>query len=104
MTGTPSENDILRRLISRIEQWDSEMEYDAEDRASLADDILHEFNGPPITQPPVPHEAINHVRMRFHRTRLTKDLMVDMNDIGEILDYFSVLARSSAESSPAEPI
>lgn len=42
------EDDVRRRLITCIEQWDGEMEYDAEDRASLADDILHEFNGPPV--------------------------------------------------------
>ena len=43
-----SEDDIRRRLIQRIEQWDGETEYDAEDIASLADDILHEFNGAPV--------------------------------------------------------
>lgn len=43
-----SEDDARRRLIQRIEQWDSETEYDAEDIASLADDILHEFNGAPV--------------------------------------------------------
>ena len=42
-----SEDDARRRLIQRIEQWDGETEYDAEDIASLADDILHEFNGAP---------------------------------------------------------
>ncbi len=47
-----AEDAIRRRLISRIEQWDSEMEYDAEDRAALADDILHEFNGPPVVAHP----------------------------------------------------
>jgi|GEM_PF-2971447 len=44
----PSEDDARRRLIQRIEQWDGEMEYDAEDIAALADDILHEFNGAPV--------------------------------------------------------
>lgn len=43
-----SEDAIRRRLIQRIEQWDGETEYDAEDIASLADDILHEFNGAPV--------------------------------------------------------
>lgn len=42
-----SEGEARQKLISCIDQWDSEMEYDAEDRASLADDILHAFNGPP---------------------------------------------------------
>ena len=48
-----SEDEARRKLIECIDQWDSEMEYDAEDRASLADDILHAFNGPPV----VSHEA-----------------------------------------------
>ena len=43
-----SEDDARRRLIQRIEQWDGETEYDAEDIAALADDILHEFNGAPV--------------------------------------------------------
>lgn len=47
------EDEARRKLIECIDQWDSEMEYDAEDRASLADDILHAFNGPPV----VSHEA-----------------------------------------------
>jgi hypothetical protein len=42
------EVDARRRLLQRIEQWDGETEYDAEDIASLADDILHEFNGAPV--------------------------------------------------------
>jgi DNA primase len=51
------EDDIRRRLINCIDQWDSEMEYDAEDRAALADDILHEFNGPPLAAEPVKKTA-----------------------------------------------
>lgn len=48
-----SEDEARRKLIECIDQWDSEMEYDAEDRVCLADDILHAFNGPPV----VSHEA-----------------------------------------------
>ncbi|ANC53423.1 hypothetical protein A4249_06985 [Brevundimonas sp. GW460-12-10-14-LB2] len=43
-----SEDDARRRLIQRIEQWDGETEYDAEDIGALADEILHEFNGAPV--------------------------------------------------------
>lgn len=46
-----SEDEARRKLINCIDQWDSEMEYDAEDRACLADDILHAFNGPPVVSP-----------------------------------------------------
>ncbi|VDC49730.1 hypothetical protein BREV_BREV_01376 [Brevundimonas mediterranea] len=45
---TSEEVDARRRLINLIEQWDGESEYDAEDCASLADDILHAFNGSPV--------------------------------------------------------
>lgn len=49
---TSEEGDARRRLISIIEQWDGESEYDAEDCASLADDILHAFNGSPVLSSP----------------------------------------------------
>lgn len=43
-----AEEEARKRLIGLIEQWDGETEYEAEDIAALADDILHEFNGPPV--------------------------------------------------------
>jgi len=44
----PAEDDARRKLIQCIEQWDGETEYDADDLTSLADSILHAFNGPPV--------------------------------------------------------
>lgn len=53
----PSEDDARRKLIGLIEQWDGESEYDAQDVAALADDILHAFNGPPVVSEEAPAEA-----------------------------------------------
>lgn len=47
----PGEDEARRKLIQCIEQWDGETEYDADDLASLADGILHAFNGPPVVSP-----------------------------------------------------
>ena len=47
---TPSFDDARRKLIHCIEQWDGETEYDAEDIAALADDILDAFGGPPARE------------------------------------------------------
>ena len=49
-----SEDEARRKLIQCIEQWDGETEYDADDLASLADSILHAFNGPPVVSPAAP--------------------------------------------------
>lgn len=46
----PSFADARRKLIHCIEQWDGETEYDAEDIAALADDILDAFGGPPARE------------------------------------------------------
>lgn len=46
----PSFDDARRKLIHCIEQWDGETEYDAEDIAALADDILDVFASPPTRE------------------------------------------------------
>lgn len=46
----PSFDDARRKLIHCIEQWDGETEYDAEDIAALADDILDVFASPPARE------------------------------------------------------
>ena len=46
----PSFDDARCKLIHCIEQWDGETEYDAEDIAALADDILDIFSGPPARE------------------------------------------------------
>ncbi len=52
-----AEDEARRKLIGLIEQWAGESEYDAEDMAALADDILHAFNGPPVVREEAPAEA-----------------------------------------------
>lgn len=52
----PAEDEARRKLIQCIEQWDGETEYDADDLASLADGILHAFNGPPVVSRAAPVE------------------------------------------------
>lgn len=58
------EDEARRKLIECIDQWDSEMEYDVEDRASLADDILHAFNGPPVVSHEAPAEGAGDTLLR----------------------------------------
>ncbi|WP_333611907.1 hypothetical protein [Brevundimonas bullata] len=55
-----SEDEVRRKLIQCIEQWDGETEYDADDLASLADSILHAFNGPPVVSPAAPVQLSSH--------------------------------------------
>ena len=42
----------------------------------------------------VPKEAVSLLRRTFHQTRLTSDVSVDANALGDVLDYFAALASA----------
>ena len=43
--------------------------------------------------------AVETLRKAFHRTRLTRDVSVDANALGDVLDYFSTARRPEPEIS-----
>lgn len=66
----PSFDDARRKLIHCIEQWDGETEYDAEDIAALADDILDVFASPPAREEAPAEGAGETGHTRAARSRL----------------------------------
>lgn len=46
---------------------------------------------------------VDHLRMRFHKTRLTKDIMVCMHDLSAVLDYFADVTKPKASDAETRP-
>ena len=87
------------RLIEAKRRW-IEDETPRREVAHLAD--LYESNWTPPRYVVVPVEAVRKLRNAFHQTRLTSDVSVNANALGDVLDYFRAMlaARPAGEGKP----
>ncbi|KAK0351726.1 hypothetical protein LTR94_023822 [Friedmanniomyces endolithicus] len=97
-TVPDGEDDARSRLIQRIEQWDGETEYDAEDIAALADDILHEFNGPPITTP-APALSVDLAEVKAALEPFAA-VLVDVGDDEDDHDTYQPMSKANRRVEP----
>lgn len=96
----PAEGDARRKLIQCIKQWDGEAEYDTDDLSSLADSILHAFNGPPVVRPAAAAELSSNPCQLEAPAEGAGEVVKACAAFQEAIDYFEAdVADAMAEES-----